>query len=124
MNVARELGKLRNGMGLLAASQFVSKRNRNQAVAILNIKDHRVAAHVAPVPQNLAAALAARHQARQVNRAHFKILGDWNRLLHNRFGDPTRNRQRFPHLHRVALAVAIGVPDRIAQFRGCQVRGF
>ena len=67
--------------------------------------------------------VAARHQSSQVDSAHFKILGDRNRLLHDRCIEDSRNNHLLPGLQKRPLKTAVGFANGLCSLGRSQVRG-
>ena len=69
---------------MVLTQEGMLKRNVDAAVTVFDVKNHRVAAHFAPPPDNTQTVIAARHQTGQIDRSHLKIARHGDRLFHNR----------------------------------------
>src|SRR5438270_3585902 len=84
MQETHVLGQVGDGIIPDLARQRMLKRNVDGAIAILNVKDHGVAASLLPALDQLNAAGAAGRSAGQVDSANLAFLGKGPRLLHDR----------------------------------------
>src|SRR5882757_1718855 len=83
MQETGELGQVVDVV-LLSTSERVVKGNVDDAVAVFDIKHYGVAADFAPMTDDPQAAVAAGHNAGQVDGTYFEILGADDRFLYNR----------------------------------------
>src|SRR5579884_4181593 len=118
MNV---LGNVRN-VSLVSSEQRVLKRDVYDAVAVFDIENYCISAHLAPVLDNLYAVVASSHQPGKVDRAHFEVFGHWNGFFSDGVLKNSRNRKLLPGFQERAVYVAIGAADCIGKFRGGQIR--
>src|ERR1035441_7838011 len=82
MEEVNELGQVGNIVAL-PAGQRVVEGDVDDAVAILDVEDDRVAADFAPMADDAQSMIAARHHPGQVNGADFEISCNWDRFLYN-----------------------------------------
>src|SRR5579864_9752897 len=98
------------------------KRNIYGAVAVLNIEDDGITAGLAPAPYDLDSVITASHQASQVNRTDFKVLGNGNRLFGYRRVQYSRNCKLLSRFYKRAVHIGIHATNRFSQFRRSQIR--
>ena len=77
MQEVNELGQVGNVVAL-SAGQRVVEGDVDDAVAILYIEDHRIAADLSPMSDDAQSMIAARHHSGQINGADFEISCHWN----------------------------------------------
>jgi hypothetical protein len=114
----QEVNELRQivDIHLVLAEQRMLERNVHAAVGILDIEDHGVAANFAPVANDANSVIAGRHDAGQVDRADFKILGHGNCFLDDGRGENSRNGDLLARFQQVTRAVPIRAADRLREF--------
>src|SRR5258708_38622712 len=92
----------------------------DNAVAILDVKDHRVAADFTPMADNAHSMMAARHYPGQINGANFEISCNWDGLLYNRRFENSGDDDLLPGFEEHTLAVVIRFADGFSQVRGSE----
>ncbi len=102
-------------------NQGMLERYVDRSVAILNIKDHCIAARLAPFLYDAQTVIASRHQSGQINGAHLEVLGHRDRFLRNRRVQDSRYDQLLPGLQERSVQIAIRSADRLHQLRRSQV---
>src|SRR5438046_2254719 len=109
-------------VGLVGSDQRMFKRNVNGAITVLNIKDHRITAGLAPALDDLDAAVASSHQSSQIDGAHFKVF--WNRdgLFHDWRVQNPGNCKFLSGLQEGPVNVRICSPECLRQLRGSEIR--
>src|SRR6266478_8320846 len=105
---------------VMTAQQRMIERNSHAAVAVLDIEHHGVPANFTPVPDDLYPAIACRHESSEINRPHFKVALNWNRLLHDRRRQESGDDQGLTRLQKSAVEIRVGLADCFAQFAGSQ----
>src|SRR6266568_7669684 len=101
---------------LLAGGEWMIEGNVDDAVAVLDIKHHGVAADFAPATNNAQAAIATGHHAGQVDGAYFEVLGNGYGFLYNRRVQNSGDDQLFARMEEGSLAAVVGLADGIAEF--------
>ena len=109
-------GKIGNVVAL-SGSQRMIEGDIDDAVAILDIEDHCIAAHFAPVSDDALAMVAASHHSGQINRAHFEISCNWDGFLYNWRFENSGDDDLLSGLQENSLAIVIGGADGFGQFR-------
>ena len=89
----------------------------DDAVAILDVKDDRVAANFAPMADYAHAMVAARHDPGQINGADFEIPCNWDSLLYNRPFENSGDDDLLSGFEEDTLAIVISFADGSSQFR-------
>src|SRR5258708_21338113 len=79
----------------------------DNTVAILDVKDHGVAADFTPMADNAHSMIAARHYPGQINGANFEISCNWDGLLYNRRFENSGDDDLLPGFDEHTLAVFI-----------------
>ena len=97
------------------------ERNIHAAIAVLDIENHGVAAHFAPVLDDAYPVVTSGHYAGQIDCAYFKILRYRNGLLDDRRRQNSRHDYLLTRLQIVAGLVAIGLTDRLSQLARSEV---
>ncbi len=113
MNELRQVGNVMT----LSAGERVVEGDVDDAVAILDVEDDRVAADLAPVADDAHSMIAARHHSGQVNRAHFKISCHRHRFLYNGRFQNSGDDDLLSGFEEDSLAVVVGGADGFGQFR-------
>ncbi len=120
MEKANELRQVGNVVAL-TSSKRVIEGDVDDAVAILDIEDNRVAPDFTPMSDNARAVITAGHDTGQVNRPDFKISCNWHRLLYNRRFENSGDENLFSGFEENALPIAIRGSDGFRQFEGSQI---
>ena len=97
----------------LSGGQGVIKSDVYDAIAILNIENHGIAANFAPVADDAHPVIAASHHSGQINRAHFEISCNRDGFLYNWRSENSRDNDLFTGLQENSLAIVIGFADGI-----------
>src|SRR5450755_589363 len=93
----------------------------DDAIAILDIEDNRVAANLAPMMDDAHAVVAARHDSCQINGANFEISCNWDRFLYNCGFENSGDDDGLSGFQEDPLAIVVGVADGPGQFQRGQV---
>jgi len=89
----------------------------DDAVAILDVEDDRVAADFPPMADDARSMIAARHHAGQVNGADLEISCNWYRFLYNWRFENSGDDDLLSGLEEDPLPVVVGFTDGFGQFR-------
>src|SRR6266481_9567121 len=116
MQEASEFGQVGNIVAL-SGGEGVVEGDVDDAVAILNIEDDRVAADLAPVADDAHSMIAACHHSSQINGADFEISCNWDSLLYNRPFKNSGDDDLLSGFEEDTLAVVISFADGSSQFR-------
>src|SRR5208283_1232103 len=95
----------------------------DDAVAILDVEDDRVAADFSPMLDDAHAMIAARHDASQVNGADLEISCNRDRFLYNWRFQNSGDNDLLSGLEEDSLPVMVSFADGIGQFRRGEVFG-
>src|SRR5947208_14331473 len=98
MQEADKLGQIADGDILPLGRQSVLKRYVDAAVAVLNVKDHGIAASLFPALYQADSMSAAGGHAGQVDGAHLAIFRKGTALFHDRLGFHAWNQNLFVFL--------------------------
>ena len=93
------------------------KGNAQASVAILDVKNDRVAANFTPMADYAHSMVAARHDPGQINSADFEIPCNWDSLLYNRPFENSGDDDLLSGFKEDTLAVVISFTDVSRQFR-------
>src|SRR4029077_16597048 len=115
MQEANELGQVGNIVALSGGERVV-KGDVDDAVAILDVENDRVAADFAPMADYAHSMIAARHYPGQINGADFEIPCNWDSLLYNRPFENSGDDDLLSGFQEDALAVVIRFADGSGQF--------
>src|ERR1035437_1182900 len=115
MQEVDELGQVGNIVAL-SAGQRVVEGDVDDAVAILDVEDDRVAADFAPVADDAQPMIAARHHPGQVNGADFEISCNWDRFLYNWRFENSGDDDLLSGFEEDPLTVVVGCADGFGQF--------
>src|SRR5271157_3975513 len=115
MQEANELGQVGNIVAL-SAGQRVVESDVDDAVAILDIEDDRVAADLAPMADDAQSMIAACHYPGQVNGADFEISCNWDSSLYNRRFENSGDDDLLSGFEEDSLTVVVGCAEGFGQF--------
>src|ERR1039458_4914899 len=115
MQEMNELGQVGNIVAL-SAGQGVVEGDVDDAVAILDIENDRIAANFAPVSDDALPMIAARHHPGQINGADFEIPCNWDRFLYNWRFENSRDNDLLSRFEEDPLPVMVGGADGFGHF--------
>src|ERR1700732_689321 len=116
MQEANELGQVGNIVALSGGERVV-EGDIDDAVAILDVKNDRIAADFAPMADYTHSMIAARHHPGQINGADFEIPCNWDSLLYNRPFENSGDDDLLSGFEENALAVVVRFSNGSGQFR-------
>jgi hypothetical protein len=114
----QEVNKLRQIGNIVALSggEGMVKGDVDDAVAILDIEDHGVAANFLPMADDAQPVIAAGHDSSEINRAHFKISCNWHRFLYNGGFENSGDNDLLSGFKESSLKILIGGTDGFGEF--------
>src|SRR5437660_7002221 len=90
-------------------------------VAVLHIEDHRVAAQLSPATDNTQSAVACGHHPGQIYRPHFEVAAHWNRFLHDRRVQDSRDDYLLSVFQKHRTRLSVRLADSFRQLARSQV---
>src|ERR1700682_1901437 len=121
MHEMNELGQIVK-RAVVTSQQRVIEGDGHASIAILDIEDDGVSAHLSPVADDPDSVVAGGHDSGEIHGPHFKVTVDRNRLLDDWRGQQSGNDHRLARLQEGAVEILVDLVDGLAQLGGSPVR--